>query len=72
MATKPIGWLHYLAGFLGGILLGYGVAHLSEGFSLWYGFLSLVGLIVLGWAIVDYRRFRHGTPESEVDGPIVE
>jgi membrane associated rhomboid family serine protease len=61
-------WIYVVAGVLGGIFIGFGVVGLSGGISLSATFIAVLGFLVAGWALFDYRRFRRGTPESEVDG----
>jgi hypothetical protein len=67
---KPRGaWIDYVAGALAVLLILFGLRGLmTVGFSLWYTFLDVSGLLLAGWALLDFRRFRSGTPESEVDG----
>jgi len=39
---------------------------------VYYGALALVGLLVLWYAVSDYRKARRDTPESETHGHTVE
>ena len=62
-------WIHYLAGLLGGAVLGYGVAGFGTGnLTVRSSVLAVLGFLIVGWAILDYRCFRRGTAESELDG----
>ena len=61
-------WLNVLAGLFGGLLFGMGIAGLALQINLWDSLLAVLGFLVVGWAVLDYRRYRAGTPESEVDG----
>ena len=53
-------------------MLGFGVGRFANQPSLPYGVLALVGLLVLWYAISDYRKARPDTPESETHGHTVE
>lgn len=68
MPNRSGTWINFVAGVLGGFLLGMGVAGLARGFSMWDSFLAVLGFLIAGWAVLDYRRYRRGTPESEVEG----
>jgi hypothetical protein len=65
-------WLNALAALVGGLMLGFGVGRFANQPSLPYGVLALVGLLVLWYAISDYRKARPDTPESETHGHTVE
>lgn len=65
-------WLNALAALVGGLMLGFGVGRFANHPSLPYGVLALVGLLVLWYAISDYRKARPDTPESETHGHTVE
>lgn len=58
-------WLNGLAALIGGLMLGFGLGRFANGPSIPYGVLALVGLLVLWYAISDYRKSRPGNPESE-------
>jgi hypothetical protein len=62
------GWLHGLAGALGAIIFLAGILGLTQGLSLRDSLLAVLGFLIMSWAALDYRRFRRGTPESEVEG----
>ena len=68
MNERRGGWINFLAGAVGGFLLALGVVGLSGGFSARASLVAVLGFLIAGWAALDYRRFRPGTPESEVDG----
>jgi hypothetical protein len=61
-------WINYLAGAVGGVLLAVAIVGLSQQITLWHTFLAVLGFLIAGWAALDLRRYRRGTPESEVDG----
>lgn len=61
-------WIHYLAAAVGGFVFALGIAGLVRGISLFDTLVAVIGFLVVGWAVLDFRRFRRGTPESEVDG----
>jgi 1,4-dihydroxy-2-naphthoate octaprenyltransferase len=65
---RPSLLVHGVAAAVGGVLLGIGIAFLRDAVSLGAAFLTLIGFIILWWTIADYRRFRPGTDESELDG----
>ncbi|HET6229868.1 MAG TPA: hypothetical protein VFE05_07330 [Longimicrobiaceae bacterium] len=61
-------WLNVVAGVVGGLSLGWGIGRLL-GHALAPGAIfSLMGVILLWWALVERRKVRRGTPESELDG----
>jgi hypothetical protein len=64
--TSP--WVNVVAATVGGLALGLGLGRLYFGFSLAGIFWAVLGFILVGWAVLDRRRFKRGTPESEVDG----
>ena len=64
MALLNSPWINIVAATVGGIALGLGLGSLYNGFSLSGLFWSVLGFLVMGWAIFDRRRFRRGTPES--------
>ena len=68
MAARRKPWINAIAAFAGGIVLGSGVVRLVQVPSLLAAVWTTLGFLVLGWAILDGRRFRRGTPESEIDG----
>ena len=61
-------WINVVGAIAGGMALGYGLGTLPGGITplgiLW----TLIGLILLWWTLVDRRKSRPGTPESETDG----
>lgn len=61
-------WVNVVGAVAGGVSLGYGLGTLPGGITpagvLWV----VLGLILLWWTLVDRRKARRGTPESEADG----
>ena len=68
MANPRRGWINLIAGLVGCSALAIGVIDLRYGFRLGASFQAVLGFVIMGWAAMDYRRYRAGTPESEVDG----
>jgi hypothetical protein len=68
--TAP--WLNGVAALIGGLMLGFGLGRFVHQPSVPYGALALVGLLVLWYAISDYRKARPDNPESETHGRTVE
>lgn len=68
MADIRSPWVNVIAATVGGLALGLGVGKLYFELSL-AGFVwAVLGFLLVGWAVFDRRKFRRGTPESEVDG----
>ena len=65
-------WLNAVAALLGGLMLGFGLGRFVHQPSVQYGELALVGLLILWYAVSDYRKSRPDTPESETHGLTVE
>jgi hypothetical protein len=61
-------WVNVIAALVGAVMLGSGIARMVLSFSLLSAVWSVLGFLILGWATLDRRKFRRGTPESEVDG----
>lgn len=61
-------WVNVLAAVVGGIALGVGVGRLILGVGLGGAVWTVLGVVILWWAFLDRRKWRRGTPESEVDG----
>lgn len=61
-------WIPVLVAVVGGVSLGLGVGRLLSGFSVLSAVWTVIGLVLLWWAISDTRKARPGTPESEADG----
>lgn len=61
-------WVNVVAATVGGLALGLGLGELYNGFSLFGVFWAVFGFLVVGWAVLDRRRFRPGTRESEAEG----
>lgn len=68
MANIRGAWVNLLGAIAGSALIAVGVIGLRYGFHFWDSFIAVLGFLILGWAALDYRRFRRGTPESELDG----
>jgi Flp pilus assembly protein TadB len=68
MAEPRRGWIYGVAGTLGAFVLLVGLLGLMGGLSVWDSLVAVVGFLLLSWAVLDYRKYRRGTPESEVDG----
>lgn len=69
MSEPRAGWINLVGGLVGCVLLATGILGLiSGGFGLWDSFIAVLGFLIVSWAAFDYRRFRRGTAESEVDG----
>jgi hypothetical protein len=65
-------WINALAALIGGLMLGFGLGRFVHGPSVSYGALALVGLLVLWYAVSDYRKSRPENPESETHGHTLE
>lgn len=61
-------WITIAIAVVGGIALGYGVGGLLARFDVFSLVWTVLGVILLWWAISDSRKARRGTPESEADG----
>jgi hypothetical protein len=61
-------WIYALGGFAGALSMAVGIIGLMDGFSVGSTFFAVLGFLIAGWAVLDYRRFMRGTPESEVEG----
>ena len=65
-------WLNAVAALIGGLMLGFGLGRFVHQPSVQYGVVALVGLLVLWYAVSDYRKARPENPESETHGRTVE
>lgn len=61
-------WINVIASVIGGLVFGTGLGLLIFGFSLAAAAWTLIGVIILWWALSDRQKYTRGTPESEVDG----
>jgi uncharacterized membrane protein YdcZ (DUF606 family) len=62
-------WIYWVAGILGGLVLAAGLIGMARtGVTVRESLLAVVGFLILGWAVLDYRKYRRGTPESELGG----
>jgi hypothetical protein len=64
--TSP--WVNVVGAIVGGIMLGYGLGTLPRGITPVGALWVVLGLLLLWWTLVDRRKARRGTPESEADG----
>ena len=68
MARTGRSTINYVVAIAGALILAYGIVRLSEGMSVFYSLIAVLGFLVAGYGVFDERRARRGTPESEVDG----
>lgn len=68
MARFGSSWINVAVAVLGGIALGWGIGRLAAELTLWAMVWTLLGFVLLWWAISDARKASPGTPESERDG----
>ena len=61
-------WVNIVAAIAGGMALGYGLGSLPGGVTVVGVVWTVIGLLLLWWALVDRARGKRGTPESERDG----
>lgn len=61
-------WINTAAAVVGGVAMLTGILRLMSGFWMAGAVWAVIGFLVLGWALLDRRKFIRGTPESEVDG----
>ena len=61
-------WIAVAVAVLGGISLGLGLGRMLGRPGVLAAVYSVLGLVLLWWAISDSRKSRPGTPESEADG----
>jgi hypothetical protein len=61
-------WINVIAAAVGGVAMGIGISRLTVEFTMIGAVWAVLGFLILGWAILDRRRYRRGTGESEVDG----
>lgn len=61
-------WVNILAALVGLVMLVYGAFLMTFAVTLVATVWAVLGFLVLGWAVLSWRRFRRGTPESEIDG----
>lgn len=58
-------WIDVIAAIVGGIALGYGIGRLAVGFTVASGVWTILGLILLWWALSDRRRTRRKPPRAD-------
>jgi hypothetical protein len=61
-------WINVVAGVVGGLILGSGIAWLARYGTIGAAAWTVLGGIILWWAFADRRKRTPGTPESETDG----
>jgi hypothetical protein len=61
-------WVNVLGAVAGGLALGYGLGTLPGGITAWGVMWTVLGFVLLWWTLMDRRKARPGTPESEPDG----
>lgn len=61
-------WVNVAGAIVGGVMLGYGLGTLPRGITPGGVLWVVLGLILLWWTMIDRRKARRGTPESEADG----
>jgi hypothetical protein len=61
-------WINIIAAVVGGVSLGWGIGRLAGGAMIAGGVWTIIGAILLWWSFADRRKWRGGSPESEVDG----
>lgn len=66
LITSP--WINVVAAVAGGLLLGFGIGRLARQPTVGSAIASLMGVILLWWALNARRQMRPGNPESEADG----
>ena len=64
--SSPV--INVIAAIVGGLTLGFGIGRFAHDPSVPAAVATVLGLILLWWAISDRRKLRRGTPESEADG----
>jgi hypothetical protein len=61
-------WVNVVGAVVGGLALGYGLGTLPGGITAWGAMWTVLGFVLLWWTLMDRRKARLGTPESEADG----
>lgn len=61
-------WIAVVVAVIGGLALGIGLGTLWKTRSIGSVVYTVIGLVLLWWAVSDSRKSRRGTPESEADG----
>jgi hypothetical protein len=61
-------WIYVVAAIVGCVALGIGIGRMMAGLSMMNATWAVLGFLVLGWALLDRRKYRRGTPESELNG----
>lgn len=68
MPAERSRWIRVVAVIAGAAAMIFGLGRWLRADDLTGSVLAVLGFLVLGWAVLDARRFRRGTPESEVEG----
>lgn len=68
MMERRSPWIYLVAAVVGCVALGIGIGRMMAGLSLLNATWAVLGFLVLGWALLDRRKYSRGTPESEVEG----
>jgi hypothetical protein len=68
MSRSRGNWINLVGGLAGALFIVLGVLGLLSGFSIRHTFAAVLGFLIVSWAVLDYRRYQRGTPESELDG----
>ncbi len=61
-------WIAVAVAVLGGLSLGLGLGRMLSRPSVLAAVYTVLGVVLLWWAISDSRKARRDTPESEADG----
>lgn len=61
-------WINLVAAVVGGVMLGFGIGRFAHQPSVPPAVFAVLGFILLWWALVDRRKARGDTPESETHG----
>lgn len=61
-------WVPVAVATVGGVALGLGLGRLVAGFSVGAATWTVLGVVLLWWALSERRKARPDTPESEADG----
>jgi hypothetical protein len=65
-------WINLAAAAVGGAFVGFGVRDLADQISVGATFLAVFGFLIIGWAALDYRRYRPAPAEELGEGRTVE
>lgn len=68
--TAP--WLNVAAALAGGLMLGFGLGKFVHHPAVGYGVITVLGIIILWYAVSDYHKRRPGAAEGEAHGRTIE